>query len=132
VVPYPGRVLEELAALLGPERERQVDHALADHGVAVRRQVRLEQQVEDVAQAGAGAVQVVLVLARAVGAAGDDDLLEGGVEPAGRVVEGDRDLGHAGRRSPGAAGEDQILGLLAAQDAGALLAEHPAQRLRKI
>src|SRR5207244_3742276 len=82
------------APLLRLEGEGQVDHALADHGAAVRREVGLEQQVDDVAQAHAVAVDEVLVLARAVGAPGEDDLLEWRVEPAGRVVERDRDLGH--------------------------------------
>ena len=69
----------------------------------------------DVLEADLAAVDQVLVLAAAEGAAGDGDLGELDRQPAGAVVEGDGDLGHPGRGLAVAAGEDDVLGLLAAQ-----------------
>ena len=85
--------------------------------------------MRDILQANLAAVDEVLVLAAAEGAAGDGDLGVFGRQPVGAVVEGDRDLGHAGGRFALPAGEDDVLGLLAAQGGVTLLAEHPADAI---
>ena len=60
-----GHLLEQRPALLGPQRQRLVDHALPDEQERVVGQVRVVQQVDEVAQPDALAVEEVLVLARA-------------------------------------------------------------------
>ncbi len=75
-------------------------------------------------------VDGILGFAGAKQAAGDHDLAEIAVfrrTAAIFVIEGDRNLSHAGCRQAIAAGEDHILHLMAAQVTGALLAHGPAQ-----
>ena len=76
MLPDAGRLLEERPALLGPQRERLVDHALADEEEGVVGQVGVVEQVDQVAQADPLAVEEVLVLARAEEPAAELDLAE--------------------------------------------------------
>ena len=121
-----GGLVDERAAVLGGEAEHLVDHALAHDGVAVLADVGLLEEVVEVAQPDAGAVQQVLGVAVAVGAASDLDLAVVEGEPAVAVIEGEGDLGHAEGGAVAAAGEDDVLLLAGAEEAQALLAEHPA------
>ena len=123
---HVGGFVDERAALLGREAEHLIDHALAHDGVAVLADVGLLEEVVEVAQADAGAVQQVLGVAVTIGAAADLDLAVVEGEPAVAVVEGERDLGHAEGRAVAGAGEDDVLLLAGAEEAQALLAEHPA------
>ena len=70
------RLLEERPALLRPQGERLVDHALADEEEGVVGDVRVVEQVDEVAQPDALAVQEVLVLAGAEEPARQLDLAE--------------------------------------------------------
>ena len=65
VAPHPGDLLEQRPALLGPQRERLVDHALADEQEGVVGEVRGIEQVDEVAQPDPLPVEQVVVLARA-------------------------------------------------------------------
>ena len=123
---HVGGFVDEGAAVFGGEAEHLVDHALAHDGVAVLAHVGLLQQVVEVAQADAGAVEEVLAVAVAVGAPPDFDLGEIEGQPAVGVVEREHDLGHAQRGTVAAAGEDDVLLPAGAQQAQALFAEHPA------
>ena len=122
-------LFKQLAPLLRALRQRLVDEALADDGIGALAQPRASQQLADVTQAHAVAVEVILVLARAVGAAADLNLVEVDRQPARRIVEGQHDVRHAEPGALFAAGEDHVFGAFAAQRAEALFAEHPAQRV---
>ena len=121
-----GGLVDEGAAVLGGEAEDLIDHALTHDGVAVLADVGFLEEVVEVAQADTGAVQEVLGVAVAVGAAADLDLAEVEGQPAVAVVEGEGDLGHAKGGAIAGAGEDDVLLLAGAKEAQALLTEHPA------
>ena len=95
-----GRLLEQRPPLLGAQRERLVDHALADEQERVVGQVRLVEQVDEVAQPDALAVEQELVLARAEEPPAQLDLAEVDRQQPVLVVEDERDVGHA--HAPGA------------------------------
>ena len=80
-----GRLLEQRAPLLGPQGERLVDHALADEEERVVGDVRVVEQVDEVAQPDPLAVEEVLVLARPV-------------EPARQLHLAEVDAAAGGRR----------------------------------
>jgi hypothetical protein len=97
--------------------------------VAARSDARVAEEVEHVAQPAGHLVDQVLRLPRAVEAASDLDLGEGGVGRrciAVGVVEGEHDLRHAHRRPRVGAGEDHVLHALAPQATRRLLAHGPA------
>ena len=83
-------LLEDGAALLGAGQEHGVDLALLDDGVGVGADAGVEEEVADVAEAGAPGVDEVLALAVAVEAALDlDDVgVDGQGAPAGAVEDG--------------------------------------------
>ena len=91
----PGDLLEQRPALLGPQREGLVHHALADEQERVLGEVRAVEQVHEVAQADALPVEQVVVLAGAVEAAAElhDRVLDR--EQRVAVVEDEGDVGHA-------------------------------------
>ena len=72
----PGDLLEQRPALLGPQGERLVDHALADEQEGVVGEVRGVEQVDEVAQPDALLVEEVVVLARAIQPAAELEDLE--------------------------------------------------------
>ncbi len=120
-----GGLLDQRAPLVGLERQRLVDQALSDYRVGAFGEARLAEQIGDVAQSNAGAVEIILVLARAVGATGNDHLAVIHRQPAVGVVEHQARLGHA---QPGAlvgAAEDHVLRAFGAQPAVGLLAQDP-------
>ena len=118
-----GGMLEQAAAFLGALAEGGIDQTLPDHRVALAERGR---QPVDVLEANLAAIDQVGCLAGAEGAASDRDFREVDWQPGGRVVEGERDLGHPGWGLARATGEDDILRLLAAQRAVTGLAECPA------
>ena len=107
--------------------EHLLDHALSHEGVAVLADLGAHEELDDVLEAHLAAVDEVFVLAAAVGAAGDDDLVELDGQPVLAVVERDADFGDAHRRALVAAGEDDVLGLAGAEGAAGVLAEDPAE-----
>ena len=149
-------LFDQLAPIGRPRAQDHADLALLDDRVGLGTEAGVHQQLVDVAQPAMGAVDEVLALARAVEAPGDLDVadrLDG--------VEGQRCRGSGGRpgdvvaarigarwqrhaaqperhfRRPGglagiAAAEDDVLHLVAAQALGALLAEHPGERVGDI
>ena len=66
VAPDAGDLLEQRPALLGPQRQRLVDHPLADEQERVVGEVRGAEQVDQVAQPHPTLVEEVVVLARAI------------------------------------------------------------------
>src|SRR5690606_25457414 len=92
-------------------------HLAADAGVG--------EEVLDVEEAAAVAVDLVLAFAGAEHAAGDGDLGVVDGDGAVGVVDGERDLGAAERGTAGGAGEDDVLHLAASQGFRALLAQDP-------
>ncbi len=121
-----GRVLEQAAALLRALAQSRIHQPLADDRV---RLADRRDELLDVLQPHPAAVDQILVLAAAKGAAGDRDLAERQRQVAVGVVERQDDLGHRLLGALVRTGEDDIVGSAAAQVGVALLAEHPAQRL---
>ena len=97
VPPDAGDLLEQRPPLLRPQRERLVHHPLADEQEGVVGEVRRVEQVHEIAQADPLAVQQVLVLARAEQPPPELDAGEIDRQEAVRVVEDERDVGHAER-----------------------------------
>ena len=138
-----GRLLDEEAQLVRLGADDLADAALLDDRVGLGADAGPEEQFGDVAQAAGPFVDEVLGLAGTVEAAGDlqfRDLPQGphhlalllgqfggGGVDALLVVEDDGDFGHTQRPVVGIAGEDHVFHAAAAQVAGALLAEDPAQ-----
>ena len=96
---HAGDLLEQRAALLRPQRERLVDHALADEQERVLREVAGVEQVDEVLEPDALPVEQVVVLAGSVQAPAElhDAVLDR--QQAVAVVERQLDVGHA--RPPG-------------------------------
>lgn len=122
-------LLDERPPLLGPRLQDRVELALADEHVQLAADAGVREELLDVEQAAAAAVDLVLARAGAEHAPGDRHLGVGDGERAVGVVDGQRDLGAAQRGAPRGAGEDDVLHLAAAQRLGPLLAEHPADRV---
>ena len=123
---HPGRFLEQLAALLGPQRERGIHGALADDHQLVRTQPAAGEQLHHVPQPRPAAVDEVFRIAGPIRAPRDRDLLELDRQPPVVVVEGEDDLGHADRFPALGAGKDHVVGSAGPEGSVRLLAEHPA------
>ena len=117
--------LDQRAPLVRFERQRLVDQPLTNDGVGAFGQTGLRQQLRHVAQAHAGAIEVILVFTGAVGAAGNDDLAVVQRQPAVVVVQCQAGLGHAHAGALVGAGEDHVFTALGAQTAETLFAQHP-------
>src|SRR5207249_2125048 len=122
----PGRLLEDVAALLGARVEEGVDLALLDECRGRGASARVEEKLADVAQARGLAVEEVLALAGAVEAPRHLHLVALDGERPVLVVEDERDLGAGRRPAAPAAVEDHVGHGAAAEAARALLAEGPA------
>ncbi len=107
----PGDFLEQRPPFLGSQRQRLVDHALADEQERVVGQVRAIEQVDEVAQADALLVEEILVLAAAEQPAAELEDLEVDRQQSIGVVEDQRDVGHALRGTLLRPGPDDVLGL---------------------
>ena len=131
VPPDPGDLLEQRPPLLGAECERLVDHALADEQERVLREVRAVQQVDEVAQPHALAVEEVVVLARAVEAPAELDHAVLDRQQGVAVVEHERHVGHALGRPLLGARPDHVLGA-PDPERSPLLAQRPAERVGEV
>ena len=131
VPPDAGDLLEQRPALLRPQRQRLVDHALADEQERVLGEVRAVEQVDEVAQPHALAIEEVVVLARPVEAPPelDDAVLDRQQRVA--VVEHDRDVGHPLGRALLRARPDDVLGA-PDPERSPLLAQRPAERVGEV
>ena len=121
-----GGLLKDLPAILGLLRKDFVDAPLSDQGIAVLADAGIPEEVDDVAQAAGGAVDLVLALAAAVDAPRDGDLGEVDRQRLVRIVEHERHLAEREAAALLGAVEDDVLHFRAAQRLGALLAEHPS------
>ena len=126
-----GDLLEERPALLGPERERLVDHALADEEEGVVGEVGRVEEVDEVLEADPLAIQQVVVLAGPEEPAAELDDAEVDRQQAVGVVEDSVTSAMPTRRPPLRPGEDDVLGLARAQGP-ALLAERPAEGVGEV
>jgi hypothetical protein len=100
-----------------------------DHAVGVGAQAGVHEQFADVPQAGGRLVQQVLALAGAVQPARDGDLVTVQRQGPVGVVEEQVHRGQAAALARGAAVEDHVQHLVAAQRLGRLLAEHPFEAI---
>ena len=121
-----GRLLEECAALLRAAVQDVVDAVLPDDAHALVADARVGEQLVNVLDAAARAVEEHFALAAAVQAARDDDFGEIDGQRAVRVVEDKRNLGDAELFARRRAGENDVFGFCGAQVSDVLLAEHPA------
>ena len=128
---HPGDLLEQGPPLLRPQGEGLVDHALPDEQERVVGEMRRVEQVDEVAQADPLLVQQVVVLAGAIETSPQLEDREVDGQQAVRVVDHERDVGHALRRPPVRAGPDDVLGLARSQRP-ALLPEGPAQGVGEV
>src|SRR5262249_55326861 len=124
-----GGLLEDGAAGARGGLQQNIEAALLDDAVGVGPGARAEEEVFDVLEAADLAVDEVLAFAGAVDAAGDLHFFGFGGEGLATIVEGHRDLGEAEALAAGAAVEDDVRHLAAAQRFGALLAQDPAHRV---
>ena len=127
-----GRLLEDLAALLGLLREDPVDPSLLQRCVAGGGKTGIGKHLAHVAQPALRVVDEVLALAGAIQAALDADLRGVDRQPPVLVGEHQRDLGHAQRAPAAGAIEDHVLHALGAQRAGRLLAQRPADGVNDV
>ena len=128
---HAGDLLEQWAALLGPERERLVDHPLADEQKRVVREMGTVEQVDQVAQADPLLVQEIVVLAAPIEPPAELEDAEIDRQQPVAVIEDERHVRHAERGPLLRAGEDHVLRLAAPQGT-ALLAEGPAERVGEV
>ena len=126
---HVGRLFDQAAPILGPEGEHLFDQPLTHDGVAVLAHLGLHEELGHVLEPDAALIDVVLVIAAAIGAPAHDYLLVREGEPAVAVVEDDAYLCHPLCGAFVAAAEDDVLRLSGADDAVGLLAEHPADRV---
>ena len=131
VAAHPGDLLEQRASFLGAERERLVDHALADEQEGILSEVGGVEQVLEVTQPDALPVEQVVVLARAVESPAQFDHRKLDGQESVAVVEDEGDVRHALGAAPLGPGPDDVL---AAADAErpALLSHGPAQRVGQV
>ncbi len=127
-----GRLLEDLAAVFGADREEAVNFVLADDGIGVLADAGVEEEFVNITEAAGHAVDEELALAGAKDAAGDGDFGEVEGQHAVGVIEGDGDLAHARAAAAVGAGENDILGLLGAERFHALLAQTPDDRVGEV
>ena len=110
----PGRLLDEVAPVLGLRGQHGVDLSLRDDRVHRAAEADVREQLDEVGAAHRGLVDEVLALAAADEAARDRDLAEVDLvaEAAVLVVEDELDLAVVGRRSGRRAPEEHVVGLL--------------------
>ena len=124
------RLLEDVAPVLRLAGEDLVDLALLEDRVGALADSRIEEELADVLQKTALAVDVVLVaLSRAEGATLDLDLGKVGLELVLAVVDRQGDLGVLHGLAAVGAVEDDVLHLAGAQRLRRLLAQDPFDRV---
>ena len=127
-----GGLLDVPAPVLRAGLQDLLELPLADDRVQRATDAGLAQQLLDVEEAHDLAADPVLALPRAEDRPAHLDLRHGHGDHAGRVVDHELHLGHAeggaGRRS----GEDHVGHLAAAERAGPLFTEHPADRVHEV
>ncbi len=130
-----GSLFEKKPALRRLGFDQRTHSPLTDHRPGMCARCGVGKQQLDIACPHLMPVDPIDRAAGALDAAGNLDLLtvvEGERRIARTVVERQRDLGEVARRPVGAAGEDHIIHLAAAQPLGRGLAHDPAQRLDQV
>jgi hypothetical protein len=130
-----GRLFHVDAALGGGGGDELLHPPLLDDGVGAPGGPRVHHELPHVHQPAGGLVDQVLALARAVEAARDRDLFVVAVffrRPAVPILEQDGDFGAPDRLAGLAPIEDDVRHGLAAQEAGGLLAQHPADGVHHV
>ena len=132
VLAEAGGLLDEQPALAGLGRHDRLDAALRDDGVHLLAEPRVREDLEDVDEPAAGAVEAVLALPRAIEAAQDRDLPHRDVDRAVGVVDDDLDLGRRAGLHAAAAAEDDVAHRLPAHGQRRLLAHRPQDGVRDV
>ncbi len=127
-----GGLLDDPSALLGASVEYGVDLALADDHVLLTADAGVRQQLLDVEQPAADAVDGVLAVAVSEQDAGECDLVELHRQQARGVVEREADLGAAEGRSHLRTSEDDIVHLLRPDRLRSLGSEDPGDRVDNV
>ncbi len=107
--------------------EEMVHQALPEDRISPLAQAGLRQQFVHLTQTHVLTVDQIIIMTVTVRGARQSHLREIDGQPLFGIVKGDRGLRHACARAVLRAGEDHVLGLLAAQKRVRLLAQHPAQ-----
>ena len=133
VLEHARRLLDDGPAVLWARRQYRVQLTLGDDDVLGAAHAAVGQQLLHVEEPARHAVDGVLALAgRPEQRAGDRHLGELDREQAGRVVDGQGDLGPSQRRPVAAAGEDDVVHLRRAQRPGALGPQHPRHGVHQV
>ncbi|CAB4817699.1 unannotated protein [freshwater metagenome] len=132
VLQHAGRFFDDAATILRAGVQHCIDLPLADDDVLLTADTGIAEQFLHIEQAAVDAVDRVLALTCAEQRARDRDLGELDRQQPRRVVERERDLGAAERRTLGRTGEDDIVHLLAAHRTGRLGTQHPGNRIDHI
>src|SRR5256714_13966090 len=130
--PEPGGLLEQCPPLLGLGAEDLLDASLPDDRVHAAPEPQIGQQLDQVDSAYGGAVEQVLTLAATVQPAGDRELGVRQRPLTVGVVEQKLDLAEVLCRTPSAAGEDDVVGLLGTELRGRHRAGRPDDRVRDV
>ena len=125
----PGRFLEEPAAFLGVVAEDLLHHLQLDHRIGIRAHAGIGEEVDDVHQAHRFVVDQVFTLPGAVQAAGDLQFGIFGRQHVAVVLDKHGDFRQTEGLAGGGAVENQVVHPVAAQNRGALLPQHPADRV---
>ena len=123
------RFLKDLAAVNASGRDDISYSSLPDDGISVTAEAGIHQERVYVLQAHLLAVNVILTFTAAVVAAGQHQFAALCGEDPCRVVQDQRNLGIAHRRPDFGTAEDNVLHLVAAERAGALLTHDPENRI---
>ena len=120
-----GGLFKNLAAVGAARRDDVGNPALADDGIAVPAEARIQKETDDILEPDGFLIDKILTLAAAVIAAGEHQLASLDGENLSGVVEDQGDLCKAHGRADLGPAEDDILHLAAAQGLGALFAHDP-------
>ncbi len=126
VLGHPGSFLEQPPPLIRLVAQDGLDHLEFNDRVRIAPHAGIHEEVEDVFETAGDLVQEILALAGAVDPAADRHLGVFRRKYASGVLDHQRRLRHAEGLALLGAVEDDILHLVAAEGAVALLAEHPA------
>ena len=125
-------LFDDAPTLVGPRGQNRVELSLSDNDVHLAADSGVTQQLLNVEQPHAFAVDLVFARAVSEHPASDGDLGVVDGQQAIRVVDGENHLGPAERWAARRPGEDDIFHLAAAERLRALLSEHPRDRVDHI
>ena len=127
-----GGFFKNLAAVFAFLGKDFVDPALADQGIAFPADARIAEKLLNVSEPAAGFVQLIFAVPAAINAARYAYLGKSAFQRSVAVVKRQGDFAVGGALSLLRAAENHVFHLRAAQDAGALLAQHPTDGVADI